>query len=57
MKGNRIRLSRLLKHQRMFLIIRQSTHIYHFDGMDPEESDDDEVNDYVRLEKKWQQYL
>ena len=41
----------------MFLIIRQSTHIYHFDGMDPEESDDDEVNDYVRLEKNWQQYL
>jgi hypothetical protein len=39
----------------MFLIIKQSAHIYHF-GMDPEERDD-EVNDYVGLEKKWQQYL
>jgi hypothetical protein len=34
----------------MFLNIRQSTHIYHF-AMDPEERDD-EVNDYVGLEKK-----
>jgi hypothetical protein len=51
MKGNKIRLSRLLKHHRMFLIIGQSTHMHHFDGMDLEETDDDEVNDYVGLEK------
>jgi hypothetical protein len=40
----------------MFLNTRQSTHIDHFDGMDPEESDDDEVNGYIGL-KKWKQYL